>query len=137
MHFEQRRPVIERGAAAEARDAVADLAANAGADRIDAVLEPAIRIEPQVGGGKPQPAPAPVAGDDRAGRDRWMADELGGLDPAAGGERGADRARGDRPPLVFERRQDLDREAEPLALGRKKAGRAAPVPAVMEIEGDG
>ena len=66
-----------------------------------------------------------------------MADELGRLDHAAGGERGADRARGDRPPLVFERRQDLDRKAEPLAFGRQKTGRAAPVLAVMEIEPDG
>src|SRR5260370_27831470 len=100
MHFEQRRPVIERRAAPEARDAVANLAVNAGADRIDAVLEPAIGVELEVGGGIPEPAAAAVAGDDRTGHKPGMADELGRLDHAAGGERRADRARGDPPPLL-------------------------------------
>src|SRR6266700_3142693 len=60
MHFEQRRPIIERRAAAEARDAVADLAMNAGADRVDAVLEPALGVELEVGGGIPEPVIVPV-----------------------------------------------------------------------------
>ena len=136
MHFEQRRALAERRAAAEARDPVARLSADAGAHGVDAVLEPAFRVEPEIGGRIAERSAAPVARNDRAGDEPGMADELRRLDHAARGERGADRARGHRTAFVLERRQDLDREAEPLALGGQKGGRAAPVLAVMEIEAD-
>src|SRR5260370_2949738 len=103
MHFEQRRPVIERRAAPEARDAVANLAVNAGADRIDAVLEPAIGVELEVGGGKPEPAAAAVAGDDRAGDEPGMADDLGRPAHPARAEPPADPAPRAPPPPSLHR----------------------------------
>ena len=55
----------------------------------------------------------------------------------AGGERGADRAGTNRPPLVLEARHDIDREAELGALRREIFGRARTVEAEMKIEADG
>ena len=47
MHLEQRRAVVEGRPRAEARDAVADHAADPDAHRIDAVLQAAVRIQPR------------------------------------------------------------------------------------------
>ena len=61
MDFEQRRAIVEGRPRAEARDAVADRAADADAHRIDAVLQAAVRIERDVRGRKAEVAPALVA----------------------------------------------------------------------------
>ena len=137
MHLEQRRAVVEGRPRAEARDAVADHAADPDAHRIDAVLQPAIRIERDVRGRKAEVAPALVALDHRAGREPRIAEQFGGLDHAALGQRGADRGRRDRAALVLQRRRGLDREAVALALFGEERRRAAALMAEMKVEADG
>ena len=56
-------------------------------------LRRAAGIEPHIGGGKAELAPALVAVDDLAADEPRIAEQLGGLGHLAGGERGADRAR--------------------------------------------
>ena len=73
----------------------------------------------------------------RAGGEPRIAEQLGRLDHAPVGERGADRGRRDRPALVLERRRGLDREAVALALLGEERRRAAPLMAEMKIEPDG
>ena len=101
------------------------------------MLEPAGRIEPHIGGGKAELAPALVAVDHGAGGEPRRAKKLRRLHHLALRKRRADRAGGDRPSLILQRRHDVDREAELIALLGQKRGRAGAVLAEMKIEADG
>src|SRR5438270_556926 len=77
MHFEQRCAVIEGRARAEARYAMTDETTDAHAHRVDTVLQPAIRIECDIGRRKSEIASAFVARHHRAGREPWIAEQFG------------------------------------------------------------
>src|SRR5262249_61535971 len=90
--FEQHGAGIEHRAPAEARDAVVAALADADPHRVDAVLEAAGRIEPQIGGGKAEVTAALVAVDDLCAHEPGIAEERLRFGNLAGGERGAERA---------------------------------------------
>ena len=90
--FEQHGADVEHRAAAETRDAVMPASADVDAHGIDSMPEPAGRIEPQIGGGIAELAPALVAVHDFAGNEPRKAEHLGGVGDVAVGQRGADRA---------------------------------------------
>ena len=77
--LQQRRTIIEHRPDPEAGDAVVAHVANADAHRIDAVLEPAGWVEPEIGGGKAELAPALVAVDHVPRDEPRRAEELGRL----------------------------------------------------------
>ena len=74
--FEQHGADVEHRPAAEARDPVVAAIADADAHRVDAVAQPAGRIEPQVGGRIAELAPALVAVHDLAADEPGIAEEL-------------------------------------------------------------
>src|SRR3974390_2003289 len=90
-----------------------------------------------MGGGEAELAPALGAWDHLAGDEPGCAEQLGRFDHLALAQGDAHRSRRHRAAFVFERRHDVDREAEPLALFRKIIRRAAAVLPEMEIEADG
>ncbi len=73
-HFEQHGADVEHRPAAEARDPVVAAPADADAHRVDAVAQPAGRIEPQVGGRIAELAPALVAVHDLAADEPGIAE---------------------------------------------------------------
>src|SRR5262249_2284441 len=83
-HFEQGRAIIEHWAAAEARHAILTLAADIGPHGINAMLEVAGRIEPEIGSGKAEITPALIAMDDLAGHKPRRAQQLRRLYNPAG-----------------------------------------------------
>ena len=105
-------------------------AADADPHRIDAVLQSAGRIEPQIGGREAEIAAALLAVDHLAGRKPRIAEQLGGLDHAAGCQRRADGAGRDRAALVLQRRRDIDRKAVAgaFALAEKRGEPPRPCP---------
>src|SRR3954469_20735969 len=119
-HFEQRRTVVEGRPPAEAGDAVNQPATDPGAHRIDAVLQAAGRVQPQIGCRKAELAAALVAVDHLAGDEPRHAKKLRRLDHLAVAERGTYRAGRYRAALVLERRNDIDRKAEPLAVSAQQ-----------------
>ncbi len=136
-HFQQRRGRLKHRPQAETRHAVVALAVDAGTHRIDAMLEPAGRIEPDIGGGEAKLAPALVAVDHLAGHEPRRAEQLRRFHHLALVERRAHRARRHRPALILERRHDVDGKAEPPALLLQILRRAGAVLAEMEIEANG
>src|ERR1700692_46765 len=91
-HFEQRRAIIEGRAAAEARHAIEPLGTAADPHRIDAVLEAAILVEADIGGGIAEIAAAFLAMEHLAGNEPGPAQHRGGVLDLALRERHADRA---------------------------------------------
>ena len=111
-HFEQNRPLVECRAPAEARHAVVAAPVDADAYRVDAMGEAASRIEPQVGRGIAERAPAFVAVHDLAAHEPRSAEERIRLGDPAGAQRGADEARAHQSSGIFEARHDVDCESE-------------------------
>src|SRR5262249_11621859 len=135
--FQQWRAIVEGRPRPEARDTVMDLVVDRDPHRVDAVLEPALRVERDIRGRKPEIASALITCDHGAVREPRIAEQLGRLDDAALDQRGADRGGGDRAPFVLERRRGLDREAMARALLAQESRRAAPLMAEVKIEADG
>src|SRR5450631_1650794 len=73
-HLQQWRAVVESGTAAETGDAVETRLAAADPDRVDAVLEPAILVEPDIGGGIAEIAAAFLAMDHGSGHEPGAAE---------------------------------------------------------------
>ena len=134
--LEQHRAVVERGAPAEARHSVIARAADADPHRIDAVLEAAIRAEPEVRGRVAERAPALVAMLDLRGDEIRKSQQFGRLRDVPSRQRIAHRAGGDAAALVLERRHHIDRKAVVGALRHQEIRRAAPRLAEMEVEAD-
>ena len=101
------------------------------------MLQTAGRIEPDIGGGEAELAPALVAVDDFARREPGRAEEFRRLDHLAFGKRLAHRAGRHGPPLVLERRHDVHGKAEAPALLLQILRRAGAIFSEMEIEADG
>ena len=76
-HFQQRRAGVEHRPYAETGDAVIALAGDRHPHRIDAVLEAAGRVEPDIGSGEAEFAAALFAVDDLAGNEPGRAEKLG------------------------------------------------------------
>src|SRR5205823_4058043 len=139
-HFEQRRAIVEGRAAAEARDRiearlVLPLAA-ADPHRIDAVLETAILVEADIGGGVAEIAAALLAMDHLAADEPRPAQHGGGLVDLALRQRHADRTGGHRPLLDIDMGLDVDLDAEPRALADQQARRAGTALAEMKVVAD-
>src|SRR5271169_3627619 len=135
--FQERRAIVEGRAAAEARDAVDPLAATADPHRIDAVLEAAILVEPDIGGGIAEVAAALLAMDHFAGNEPGAAAEHGGgVRNLPFRERHADRAGGDRTLLDIDMGLHVDLDAEPGRLADQKARGADPAFAEMKVIAD-
>ena len=112
--------------------------ARAGGDahRVDAVAQPASRVELEIGGRKAELAAALVAVDHFAGHEPRIAEQLRRLVEPPGGERVADRAGRHRAAVVLEPRHHVDGEAVLLALGFEEIRRAGAVHAEVEVEAD-
>src|SRR5882757_2732355 len=92
-HFEQRRAIVEGRATAVAGDTIDARGPAADPHRIDAVLERAVLVEADIGGGIAEIAAAPFAMDHLAGDEPWPAQHGGGVSDLAFRERHADGAR--------------------------------------------
>src|SRR5262249_5094756 len=119
--FQERRAIVESRAAAEARDTFEALSSVADPHRIDAVLEPAIAVEPRVGGVLAEPAAALLAVDRLAGHEPRAAEHGGGVLDLALRERRADGAGGHRPLVDVDMRLHVDLDAEPGPFRHQKA----------------
>src|SRR5258708_14476813 len=94
--------------------------------RIDAVLEAAIPVEFDVGGGIAEVAAAFRAVDHLAGHEPRAAEHGGGVGDLPFGQRHADRAGGYRALLDIDMRLHVDLDAEARGLADQKARRADP-----------
>src|SRR4029078_2444628 len=112
------------------------LAVQADAHRIDAMLEAAISVEPDIGGGIAEVAAAFFAVDHAAADEPWAAQHRGGFLDLALRKRHANRAGGDRPLLDIHMRLYIDFDSQPRRLGDKQARRANPALAEMKIVAD-
>ena len=135
--FEQHRALVEHRPPSEAGDAIVAPRADPHAHRIDAVLQAATGVEPQIGGGVAELPPALVAMDHLGADEPGIAEKLIRLADLTGGKRRADRAGANRPSLVFEPRHDIDRESELRTLRREIFGRTRAIETEMKIEPDG
>src|SRR5258708_10931560 len=98
--FQNGRAIAEGRAGAEARHAVKPGPAAADPHRIDAVPEPAMAVEVDIGGGVAQPAAAFLAMDHLAPHEPGAAEHAGGRRDLPLRERPADPAGRDRPLLA-------------------------------------
>src|ERR1700681_3932456 len=102
-YLQQRRAIVEGRAATEAGDAIkAHLVLSltmADPHRIDAVLEPAVLVEADIGGGIAEIAAAFLAMDHFAGNEPGATEHGGGVLDLALRQRHPDRAGGNRPLL--------------------------------------
>src|ERR1700726_2728770 len=115
--FEQPGAGVKHRPPAETRHPVVAPPADTDAHRVNAVAQPACRVEHEVGGGKAELAAALVAVDHRTRHEPRIAEKLRRLVKPPRSERVADRAGRHRAALVLEPRHHFDGEAVPLALG--------------------
>src|SRR5579872_1124436 len=120
-NLKERRAIIKGRTAAKTGDAVKTPLAETDAHRIDAVLETAILVEPDIGGGIAEVAAAFFAMDDLAGDEPRAAQHRGCFIDLSLGKRHADCARRDRPLGDIDMRLDIDFDAEPRRLGDQEA----------------
>ena len=139
-HFEQRRAIVEGRTAAEACDGVKtflifSLTAT-DPHRIDAMLEAAILVETDIGGGIAEIAAAFLAVDHLAGDEPRPAQHGGGVVDLALGQRHADGAGGYRPFRDIDMGLDIDLDTEPRRLADQEARRADATLAEMKVVAD-
>src|SRR5579872_5829912 len=118
-YLKERRAIVEGRAAAKTGHAVKAPLALADPHRVDAMFEPAIPVEPDIGGGITEIAAAFIAMDDLAGDKPRAAQHRGRLLDLSLGERHADGAGRDRAFLDVDMRLDIDFDAEPRRLSDK------------------
>ena len=104
--------------------------------RIDAVLETAILVEADIGGGVAEIAAALLAMDHLAADEPRPAQHGGGFVDLALRQRHADRAGGHRPLFDIDMGLDVDLDAEPRPLTDQEAWRASTALAEMKIVAD-
>src|SRR6202165_3856990 len=138
--LQQRRAIVEGRAAAEAGDAIkAHLVlslAMADPNRIDAMLEPAVLVEADIGGGIAEIAAAFLAMDHQTCNEPRAAEHRGGGFDLPLRERHPDRAGGDRPLLDIDVGLHIDLDAEPGRFVDQEARRSDPALAEMKIVAD-
>ncbi len=135
-HLEQGGAVVEGGAAAEACHAVEALSAASDPDRIDAVSQPAGRIEPDIRGRVAEIAPTLVAMGDLAADEPGPAEQRLCMPDIACFESGAHQRRGYRLALEGKGRHHGDGDAGMASAGLQHLRRAGAALAEMEIEAD-
>ena len=104
--------------------------------RIDAVLQPAILVEADIGGGVAEVAAAFLAMDHLAGDEPGAAQHGGGIRDLSLRQRHADRAGGDRPFVDIDMGLHIDLDAKPGRFADQKARRADPALAEMKVVAD-
>ena len=90
--------------------------------RIDAVLEPAILVEPDIGGGIAEIAAALLAVDHGARHEPRAAEHRGGVVDMPFRQRHPDRGGGDRPLVDIDMGLDIDLDAEPRRFATSRLG---------------
>ena len=100
------------------------------------MLEAAILVEADIGGGIAEIAAAFLAMDHLAGNEPGAAEHRGGVVDLPFRQRHADRAGGDRPFVDIDMGLDIDLDAEPGRLADQKARRADPALAEMKVVAD-
>src|SRR3954452_8403676 len=105
--------------------------------RVNAVLEPAIVVEPDIGGGVAEIAAAFLAMDHFTGDEPGTAQHRGSVLDLPLGERHADCTGGNWPLVDIDVRLHIDLDAEPGRLIDQQARRADPALAEMEVVADG
>ena len=100
------------------------------------MLEPAILVEPDIGGGIAEIAAALLAMDHLAGNEPGTAEHRGGVLDLALRERHPDRAGGDRPLVDIDMGLHVDLDAEPGRFADQQARRADPALAEMKVVAD-
>ncbi len=100
------------------------------------MLEPAILVEADIGGGVAEIAAAFLAMDDLASRKPGATEHGGGVVDLAFRERHADGAGGHRSLVDIDMRLHIDLDAEPGGLIDQEARRSDPALAEMEVVAD-
>src|SRR6516162_2162329 len=136
--FKQRRAIVEGRASSETCYAVDARISPLAADphSVDAMPQPAIVVEADIGRGIAELAAALLAMDHLSGDEPGRTEHGGCLRDLAFGKRGADRAGGHRPFVDIDMGLHIDLDAEPGCFGNQKARRADPTLAEMKVVAD-
>ena len=100
------------------------------------MLEPAILVEAEIGGGIAEVAAAFLAMDHLAGNEPGAAEHRGGVFDLPLRQRHPDRAGRDRPLRDIDMRLHVDLDAKPGRLADQKARRSDPALAEMKVVAD-